>query len=86
MTDTTRWAAPTLQAFKDSLSATGYRVLLSGYPGETAADLTARLPWLLQPGVDVFLYDERLAGPAGLDSLQQALERMNHPAEVLNFE
>jgi len=68
---------------KDSLAAAGDRVLISGYAGETAAELIARLPWLLQPGVDLFVYDDLLAGPAGQDSLTNYLKRTRHPAEVI---
>lgn len=82
LTDTSRWAPTELQYYKDSLAAAGYRVLISGYPGETAAELLARLPWLLQPGVDKFIYDDRLAGPAGGDSLQNYLQTRGHPATV----
>jgi len=69
-------------ALQDSLSAAGNRVVISGYPGETAAELTARLPWLLQPGVDYFFYDHGLSGRAGEDSLRQYLNRTAHPAGV----
>lgn len=79
LTDTTQWAPSLLSAYKDSLTEAGYRVLVSGYPGERAGELKARLPWLLQPGVEVFLYDERLAGAAGLDSLTAYLKSVGHP-------
>ncbi len=82
LTDSTTWSPPRLQAFRDSLQGEGFRVLISGYPAETAAEMVERLPWLLQPGVDVFLYDERLAGPAARDSLENALSRLGHPATV----
>ncbi|MEO0733266.1 MAG: hypothetical protein AAFZ52_10555 [Bacteroidota bacterium] len=81
LTDTTQWSP---RAIRDSLQKAGYRVLISGYPGETASELQARLPWLLQPGVDVLLYDPRLAGPATFDSLQKQLK--DHPAEVKLWE
>lgn len=70
---------------RDSLVAAGNRVLISGYPEETAEQLTARLPWLLQPGVDLFIYDQDLAGKPGEDSLRNYLSRMEHPAEVISF-
>lgn len=82
LTDTSQWESGQLTAYKDSLTTAGYRVLVSGYPGESAAELTARLPWLLQPGVDLFLYDHKLAGQAGQDSLTNFLNTMNHPAKV----
>jgi hypothetical protein len=82
LTDTTQWKDGHLKSYKDSLTSTGYRVLVSGYPGENAAELTARLPWLLQPGVDLFLYDKRLAGDAGKDSLVNFLNMHEHPAKV----
>lgn len=82
LTDTSLWKTGKLTAYKDSLSATGYRVLVSGYPGESAAGLTARLPWLLQPGVDLFIYDNKLAGEAGKDSLINYLKANDHPARI----
>jgi len=82
LTDTTQWASSTLKVYKDSLENEGFRVIISGYPGETAAQLAARLPWLLQPGVDLFVYDEKRAGAAGGDSLVNYLELQGHPAEV----
>jgi len=83
LTDTTRWSPPALQAYRDSLTDADYRVLISGSPGESAEALMARLPWLLQPGVDLFIYDERLSGPAAQDSLRAYLTRYAHPAKVL---
>ena len=80
LTDTSRWEAGRLVTYKDSLGKAGYRVLVSGYAGESAAELTARLPWLLQPGVDLFIYDNRLAGKAGKDSLVSFLKASGHPA------
>lgn len=85
LTDAARWIPTELQHYKDSLTAAGYRVLLSGYPGESAADLLARLPWLLQPGVDKFIYDDRLAGPAAGDSLDNYLRNRRHPATVSRY-
>ncbi|WP_026232245.1 SGNH/GDSL hydrolase family protein [Neolewinella persica] len=82
LTDTTQWEATTLQSLQDSLASSGYRVITSGYPGETAAELTARLPWLLQPGVDVLLYDDRLAGAALFDSLVQRVGLLSPHTEV----
>jgi hypothetical protein len=82
LTDTTQWNNDHLEAYKDSLTAAGYRVLVSGYPSESAAELSARLPWLLQPGVDLFLYDERLSGKPGKDSLMNFLNTTGHPARV----
>jgi len=83
LTDTTQWKPPVLHRYKDSLQRAGYRVIISGTAGETAEELLARLPWLLQPGVDVFVYDERLVGSAGLDSLAAYLTRASHPATIL---
>lgn len=85
LTDTTRWAATTLRQYKDSLTTAGYRVLVSGYPGETTTALLARLPWLLQPGVDKFIYDDRLAGSKAGDSLRLFLEQRGHPAPVVRL-
>ena len=82
LTDTTQWNSSALIAYKDSLAGAGYRVVVSGFPGETPAELTVRLPWLLQPGVDLFLYDENLAGVPGRDSLLNYLELQGHPAKV----
>lgn len=86
LTDTTRWLPGELQHYRDSLEAEDYRVLISGYPGESPAELTARLPWLLQPGVHVFVYDPALAGPAGADSLRTTIARLGReiPVEVLD--
>ncbi|SEP99953.1 hypothetical protein [Neolewinella agarilytica] len=74
-----------IAGFRDSLTEAGNRVLISGYPGETAEAITARLPWLLQPGVDLFIYDQKLAGKPGEDSLRNYLDRMAHPAEVISL-
>ena len=84
LTDSTQWETSALTAYKDSLTSAGYRVLVSGYPNESAAALTARLPWLLQPGVDLFIYDNRLAGEAGKDSITNFLKRSGHSASVLD--
>jgi hypothetical protein len=73
LTDTIQWEATALHHLRDSLTASGYRVIISGYPKETTEELMARLPWLLQPGVDVLLYDDRLAGRAAFDSLMQKI-------------
>ena len=69
LTDTTRRSATALNHLRDSLRARNYRVLVSGYPGETAAELNARLPWLLQPGVHLIVYDSLLAGPGAVESV-----------------
>lgn len=82
LTDTTQWRAGQLANYRAGLEKEGYRVLVSGYPGETPTALVARLPWLLQPGVDRFVYDVRLSGAAGADSLRQALQSLGHPARV----
>ncbi len=82
LTDTTQWRAGALANYRVELEKEGYRVLVSGYPGETPAALVARLPWLLQPGVDRFVYDPRLSSAAGADSLRQALQSLGHPATV----
>lgn len=82
LTDASTWTAADLEHYRDSLEQENYRVLVTGYPNETPAALTARLPWLLQPGVDLFIYDEALAGPAGTDSLRAALQRLGHEAEL----
>ena len=76
------WSGNTLEAFRDSLESTGHRVVVSGYAGETAADLATRLPWLLQPGTTLILYDIKLAGPAGADSLRTVIDRLNRAVEV----
>ncbi|TXF91126.1 hypothetical protein FUA23_02545 [Neolewinella aurantiaca] len=82
LTDSSDWKPGKLLRYTDSISSAGYRVLVSGYPEENAAALSARLPWLLQPGVDLFIYDDALAGPAGLDSLKNYLERTGHGAKI----
>ncbi|MFT5999261.1 MAG: hypothetical protein ACI81P_001718 [Neolewinella sp.] len=82
LTDTTQWEATALHHLQDSLATSGYRVLTSGYSGETATELLARLPWLLQPGVDVLLYDDRLAGAAAFDSLFQQVGELSGYTEV----
>lgn len=83
LTDTLQWEAQRLEQYRDSLKTAGFRVLISGRSGETAPELKARLPWLLQPGVDLFIYDQRLAGKAGMDSLKSYLDFAGHPAETL---
>lgn len=49
------------------------KVVVSGFPGEAAAAVLARLPWLLQPGVDTLLIDTAfLQNPARLcDSVRK---------------
>lgn len=85
LTDEATWTAVELQHYRDSLELEHYRVLVSGYADETPAELMARLPWLLQPGVSLFIYDVALAGPAASDSLRNALRRLGHdtPVKVL---
>lgn len=83
LTDTTVWQKEALLAFRDSLEKAGNRLVISGYPGETSADLVARLPWLLQPGTGRILYDERLAGSAAADSLRTALARLERDVPVV---
>jgi hypothetical protein len=75
LTDVKQWNGGSLITYLDSLKNEDYRVIISGYAGETADQLTSRLPWLLQPGVDMFLYDEKLAGTVGYDSLVNYLHR-----------
>lgn len=82
LTDASTWAEEDLTTLKDSLEAAHYRVLVSGFSDETPEQLVARLPWLLQPGVSLFLYDEALAGATGEDSLRNALQRLGHDAPV----
>ncbi len=82
LTDASTWEKEDLQALKDSLTEQRYRVIVSGFTGETAAALTARLPWLLQPGVGLFLYDERLSGAGAADSLRSALDRLGKETPV----
>lgn len=82
LTDTALWEATELQHFQDSLATIGYRVVTSGYSGETAIELTDRLPWLLQPGVDLLLYDDRLAGAPAFDSLLRRVTLLSPHTEV----
>jgi len=82
LTDSTDWAPGELNDFRQIKEAEGYRMLISGTPGETQESLLARLPWLLQPGVDVLLYDPELAGPGTTDSLVARLGSLAHPARV----
>jgi len=82
LTDTTQWTPHSLASCKDSLKNEGYRVIVSGYPGESAEELINRLPWLLQPGVDMLLYDKNLAGTAGYDSLRNYLGRQTNTTEI----
>ena len=44
-------------SLRTALEADGYRVLLSPTTGESTAETVARLPWLLQPGVGLVVYD-----------------------------
>ncbi|MEM6770866.1 MAG: hypothetical protein AAF597_09805 [Bacteroidota bacterium] len=85
LSDADSWTSSGLDAYRDSLTKAGYRVLVSGFAGESTTELTERLPWLLQPGVELFIYDEKLAGPDGADSLRSALERLGQdtPVEIL---
>lgn len=85
LTDTTHWQASDLHQLQDSLMMSGYRVITSGYPGESTEEIMARLPWLLQPGVDVLLYDDRLAGAATFDSLLLQMKVMSPHTEVLRW-
>lgn len=84
LTDTLSWKPGDLVAYRDSLESENYRVLISGFSGESPTQLVVRLPWLLQPGVALFLYDESLAGPAGGDSLRAVLQRMELDISVEN--
>ena len=86
LTDTTQWETATLHHLQDSLATSGYRVIISGYPGETVDELMARLPWLLQPGVDILLYDDRLAGGAVFDSLVAQVSVLSPHTEVQRWE
>ena len=83
LTDTAKWPQGALQHYRDSLQAAHYRVLVSGYPGESPGEISARLPWLLQPGVSLFIYDESLAGSTGADSLRVALRRLGQEIPVV---
>ncbi len=74
LTDMASWAPGELNDLRDSLTVAGYRTLVSGTAGETESELLSRLPWLLQPGIDLLLYDPRLAGRAVLDSLDKRLD------------
>lgn len=83
LTDTSQWEQTTLDTYRDSLQKTGYRVVISGFTDETSEQLLARLPWLLQPGVSLFIYDHRLAGAATEDSLRRHLQVLGRSVPVV---
>ena len=83
LSDSSDWV--TGDAVRQYLRTAVTRTLVSGDSTDTAVGLARRLPWLLQPGVDTFYYDHRLAGRAGLDSLTRILKRLEHPAAVITF-
>ncbi len=83
LTDSTKWRTDRWLRLKKQLSDNGHRVLISGEADESARSLSERLPWLLQPGVDTFYYDLRLAGRAGADTLLARLGAADHPAAVI---
>ena len=82
LTDSTAWKSDRIARLRADFTARGDRVLISGEAGETAGELGVRLPWLLQPGADVIVYDPGLAGAAGYDSLRSVLGRTGHPASL----
>jgi hypothetical protein len=82
LTDAERWPDQDLTRLKDSLREANYRVIISGYAGENAEDLLQRLPWLLQPGVDLLLCDPRFLPPAGMDSLRSFLREKQLAIDV----
>ena len=55
--DTLRTRARARDSLREVLESDGYRVLLSPTTGEEVGETVARLPWLLQPGVGVIVYD-----------------------------
>lgn len=61
------------KGLKDSLTQIGYRVIVSSIQGESAEQVAARLPWLLQPGVDE-LYIEKNQGTLKDSLLSKLLE------------
>ncbi|MTB51890.1 hypothetical protein [Lewinella sp. W8] len=79
LTDAARWPEGRLAALKDSLQDENFRVVVSGYPGERTDELLARLPWLLQPGIDLMLVDPDFLSPAGVDSLKTFLAERGQP-------
>lgn len=83
LTDSTSWQpGGTVETKVNRLRKEKVRLLISGSPGETGEDLIARLPWLLQPGLDTLYYDANLAGEATADSLRTFLRAQSHPAIV----
>lgn len=82
LTDSTAWRSDRISRIRADHEKRGDRVLISGEDGETAETLGARLPWLLQPGADVIVYDPGLAGPVGYDTLHSRLGRLGHPASL----
>ena len=82
LTDSTVWGAGKLDAISSAVTMRGDRMLITGNPDETPASMTERLPWLLQPGVDVFLYDARFLGQDYADTLRNWLSENGHAAEV----
>lgn len=79
LTDAERWPEDRLAALKDSLQDNNFRVVVSGYPDERTDELLARLPWLLQPGIDLLLVDPDFLSPAGVDSLKTFLAERGQP-------
>ncbi|NJC26447.1 hypothetical protein [Neolewinella antarctica] len=83
LTDSTAWVDDRIRKLGAQLASEGARVLYSGDSTDSATTLTARIPWLLQPGVDVIYYDTALAGEGTGDSVASVLLRLGHPAELI---
>lgn len=81
LADTTAWPPGRLARLR-ATRPPGQRLLVTGFPGETTTELLARLPWLLQPGVDTFLYDTMSLGPTGADSVRTFLREWGTPVPV----
>lgn len=58
LTDTTV-AAPSWLGDYNKKTSLGNKTVISGFPHETPDEVIARLPWMLQPGVDTLLIDQR---------------------------
>ena len=56
LADTSTQVPPWLINYRKS-SLKNNKIVVSGYPAETHNELLARLPWLLQPGVDTLIID-----------------------------
>lgn len=85
LTDSTHWTDSYTSDLRVMLEEEGARTLVSGEADETLGNLLSRLPWLLQPGVDVFYLDRNFAGQHAKDSLEANLSQLGYMVEIVEY-